>query len=141
MLGDWIKEQRERCELSQQEVADAIGVRQSYVSRLEKNKAQRPSPEVLSRLAATFGASVEDAYQAAGLISPPVEDLQALGRPDAELQELIASWQVAPPMIRRATLAVIQSWRRMQAEIDQRQGGTQPADDVDDEEPEQRARM
>ena len=40
-IGTRIREKREQWHMSQQEVADAIGISQSYISRLEKRIIRR----------------------------------------------------------------------------------------------------
>ncbi|MBE1299258.1 MAG: helix-turn-helix domain-containing protein [Alteromonadaceae bacterium] len=52
-FGDFLKKQREGKEWTQPQAADAIGIEQSYLSKLENNKAI-PSPEIFDKLMSAY---------------------------------------------------------------------------------------
>ncbi|NFG95988.1 helix-turn-helix transcriptional regulator [Clostridium sporogenes] len=60
MLGDSIKELREKNKLTLKELADKSGVGQSTINDIEKGKAQNPKAETLSKLANVFNISVDE---------------------------------------------------------------------------------
>jgi transcriptional regulator with XRE-family HTH domain len=137
-FGEWIKAERRRCGLTQKRLAELVGVGQGYISRLESGGADIPSAEVLRGLADAFGAPVERAYEVAGLIPPPVEELRALGRPDPELRYLLEKWPETPPLIRQALVAVVRSWRNDQAQIDELEARPDGAPSISEEKTEYR---
>jgi transcriptional regulator with XRE-family HTH domain len=56
MLAHRLRSARRAKDLCQTEVADKVGVKQGYISRLERGE-KKPSVELLSRLAALYGVS------------------------------------------------------------------------------------
>lgn len=54
------KEIREGRRITQQEVADAVGVHMNTIWRFENGQYQNPEPETVKRLAAFFGVLYED---------------------------------------------------------------------------------
>ncbi|HIG0357139.1 helix-turn-helix domain-containing protein [Clostridium sporogenes] len=60
ILGDSIKELREKNKLTLKELADKSGVGQSTINDIEKGKAQNPKAETLSKLANVFNISVDE---------------------------------------------------------------------------------
>src|SRR5690349_21201901 len=100
-FNEWLSDKLKTSGLTKQEVAGRVGVKQGYISRLRSGDATNPSPELLQKLAHLFGTSVDEAYAAAGILDPPIDDLQALRRPDPELRELLEAWPDAPPVLRR----------------------------------------
>lgn len=60
ILGDSIKELREKNKLTLKELADKSGVGQSTISDIETGKAKNPKAETLSKLASVFNISVDE---------------------------------------------------------------------------------
>jgi len=58
-LGNYIKQRRATLGQSQPELADVIGIEQSYLSKLENDKSI-PSNEIFRRLLSALNSSVED---------------------------------------------------------------------------------
>ncbi len=68
-FGAWLREQREARRLSQQALAEAIGVSSSLLSRVERGE-KNLSPEALTRLAAALGCAADKLMLKAGVLSP-----------------------------------------------------------------------
>lgn len=60
MVGQRLRKMREERGLSQEELASAAGVRQGNISRLERGKVASPGIDLLSKVAAGLGVSVEE---------------------------------------------------------------------------------
>ena len=66
-VGAFIREQRERADLSLRRLADRAGVSNPYLSQIERG-IRRPSAEILKRLSRALEVSAETLYTRAGLI-------------------------------------------------------------------------
>ena len=66
-IGVFIKEQRERANLSLRRLADRAGISNPYLSQIERG-IRRPSAEILKRLSRALEISAESLYTRAGLI-------------------------------------------------------------------------
>lgn len=66
-VGAFIREQRERANLSLRRLADRAGVSNPYLSQIERG-IRRPSAEILKRLSRALEVSAETLYTRAGLI-------------------------------------------------------------------------
>jgi len=60
-LGIWLKDLRDRRDLTLRDVAQRAGVDHAYISRLETGEKESPSDEVIDKLVAALGASRRDA--------------------------------------------------------------------------------
>jgi transcriptional regulator with XRE-family HTH domain len=76
-FGQWLREERTRRRLSQEELARDVGCTGSYISLLECAKPDRrsgvplrPSVEVVDAVAAALGVSRREARLAAGYVPP-----------------------------------------------------------------------
>ncbi|CAM2076419.1 MAG: HTH cro/C1-type domain-containing protein [uncultured Clostridium sp.] len=58
MLGDKIKKLRKDCKITQTELAEAVGLRQSAIGMIERNK-NGASPDKLKLIADFFGVTVD----------------------------------------------------------------------------------
>lgn len=81
-LGEYIREQRERANLSLRRLADRAGISNPYLSQIERG-IRKPSAEILKQLSRALQISAETMYSRAGLIeegsNPPtvVEAVEA----------------------------------------------------------------
>lgn len=81
-LGDFIRQQRERANLSLRRLADRAGISNPYLSQIERG-IRKPSAEILKALSRALQISAETMYSRAGLIeegtNPPtvVEAVEA----------------------------------------------------------------
>ena len=66
-VGSFIREQRERANLSLRRLADRAGVSNPYLSQIERG-IRNPSAEILKRLSRALEISAETLYSRAGLI-------------------------------------------------------------------------
>jgi transcriptional regulator with XRE-family HTH domain len=72
-LGTFIRQQRERANLSLRRLADSAGISNPYLSQIERG-IRKPSAEILSRLSRALEISANSLYSRAGLLD---EDLQS----------------------------------------------------------------
>jgi transcriptional regulator with XRE-family HTH domain len=77
-VGEFIRSQRERADLSLRRLAERAGVSNPYLSQVERG-LRKPSAEILKRLSRALQISAESLYSRAGLIEdgpvpPPVID-------------------------------------------------------------------
>ena len=63
-LGTRVRELRELAGLTQDELAEKIGVDRSYIAHIEHGRARQPSPDVLLALARALSTSAADLYMA-----------------------------------------------------------------------------
>jgi len=72
-LGQYIRQERERCGLTLRVLARQIGMHYSYISRVESGDYKQPSPEILQRIAHALGVEYSDLFALTGYRIP--EDL------------------------------------------------------------------
>jgi transcriptional regulator with XRE-family HTH domain len=66
-VGEFIRSQRERADLSLRRLAERAGVSNPYLSQVERG-LRRPSAEILKRISRALSISAESLYSRAGLI-------------------------------------------------------------------------
>ncbi|MFP3913732.1 MAG: helix-turn-helix domain-containing protein [Actinomycetota bacterium] len=66
-LGDYIRQQRQRANLSLRRLADRAGISNPYLSQIERG-IRRPSAQILKQLSRALSISAETMYSRAGLI-------------------------------------------------------------------------
>ena len=79
-LGEFIKAQRERANLSLRRLAEKAGISNPYLSQIERG-IRRPSAEILKSLSRALEISSNTLYRRAGLIDdelPPPTVLEAI---------------------------------------------------------------
>lgn len=67
-IGELVRHQREALGLSQTDLAARVGVKQNYVSRIERGEVALPQRALLERLGDVLGLTVADFYRAAGVL-------------------------------------------------------------------------
>jgi transcriptional regulator with XRE-family HTH domain len=77
-LGSFIRQQRERANLSLRRLADTAGISNPYLSQIERG-IRKPSAEILSRLSRALEISANSLYSMAGFLdettqSPTITD-------------------------------------------------------------------
>jgi len=82
-LGDFIRQQRERANLSLRRLAEKAGISNPYLSQIER-ELRRPSAEVLKNLSRALEISANSLYSRAGLIDeePPHTVFDAIDADD-----------------------------------------------------------
>ena len=66
-LGEFIRQQRERANLSLRRLADSAGISNPYLSQIERG-IRKPSAEILSRISRALEISANSLYSKAGLM-------------------------------------------------------------------------
>jgi transcriptional regulator with XRE-family HTH domain len=66
-LGEFIRQQRQRADLSLRRLADRAGISNPYLSQIERG-IRRPSAQILKQLSRALSISAETMYSQAGLI-------------------------------------------------------------------------
>ena len=69
-LGNRLRTERERLDLSIREVAERTGVNHSTIVRLEQGVIEAPAPDKLGRIAEVLGLSLADVYALADYSVP-----------------------------------------------------------------------
>ncbi len=69
-LGQELRAARKLKKLSLREVETATGISNPYLSQLENDKIQKPSPQFLGKLAALYDLDFQMVMEAAGYIAP-----------------------------------------------------------------------
>lgn len=93
-LGEFIRYQRERANLSLRRLADKAGISNPYLSQIERG-IRKPSAEILKSLSRALEISASSLYAKAGLIDedlPPAtvfEAIEADGRLDTEQKNVL----------------------------------------------------
>ena len=83
-LGEFIRTQRERANLSLRRLAENAGISNPYLSQIERG-IRKPSAEILKNLARALEISSNTLYSRAGLIDeemPPASVFEAIGADD-----------------------------------------------------------
>lgn len=79
-LGEFIRQQRERANLSLRRLADQAGISNPYLSQIERG-IRKPSAQILKNLSRALEISANSLYSKAGLIDedlPPVSVHEAI---------------------------------------------------------------
>ncbi|SRR5712692_6557943 len=95
-LGETLKFGREGNNWTLRDVEDATGVSNAYLSQLENDKIKKPSANVLYKLAAIYGITLDSLLEAAGIIENPLSKkpqsrivLGGIVITELEVQELV----------------------------------------------------
>ena len=83
-LGEFIRAQRERANLSLRRLAESAGISNPYLSQIERG-IRKPSAEILKNLARALEISSNTLYTRAGLIDeemPPPSVFEAIDNDD-----------------------------------------------------------
>jgi transcriptional regulator with XRE-family HTH domain len=93
-LGEFIRQQRERANLSLRRLADQAGISNPYLSQIERG-IRKPSAEILKSLSRALEISANSLYKKAGLLDeelPPASVFEAIDsddRLDAEQKKVL----------------------------------------------------
>jgi transcriptional regulator with XRE-family HTH domain len=82
-LGDFIRQQRERANLSLRRLADSAGISNPYLSQIERG-IRKPSAEILKRLSRALEVSANSMYSKAGLFDEEFDSPSVLDAIDAD---------------------------------------------------------
>lgn len=73
MIADLVRESREARGWTQTDLAEATGLRQTYISKIENGEIGLPRDHNIDKLARVFGLARADFYEAAGIQAPRLE--------------------------------------------------------------------
>lgn len=82
-LGEFIRQQRERANLSLRRLADTAGISNPYLSQIERG-IRKPSAEILKRLSRALEISANSMYSKAGLIDDDFDSPSVVDAVDAD---------------------------------------------------------
>ncbi len=82
-LGEFIRQQRERANLSLRRLAESAGISNPYLSQIERG-IRKPSAEILKRLSRALEISANSMYSKAGLIDEEFESPSVFEAIDAD---------------------------------------------------------
>ena len=95
-LGNRVRELRKALGLSQEKLAERIGVDRSYIAHIESGRTKMPSADVITALARALETTSEDLFRA--MVGPPPtteEDID-LEDPALNLQLKLAAKELSP---------------------------------------------
>jgi transcriptional regulator with XRE-family HTH domain len=69
-LSEYVRRERERCNLSLRELARRVGIQASYLHGLEAGRFRQPSPEVIQRIARALDIRYSDLFALTGYRIP-----------------------------------------------------------------------
>lgn len=100
MIGQLIVERRRVRGLSQAQLAEATGLNQTYISRVERGEVALPQRANLQKFGAALGIALPEFYRAAGVLEAAVDaDVpEGADGPDDPLLDVIA-WLRADPAL------------------------------------------
>jgi transcriptional regulator with XRE-family HTH domain len=87
-LGQTVKTRRRQEGLSQEELAKAIGISRNYLSQIERGQATNLSWQVMERLTAVLGLTIERSGTLEEIPSSLAEFAQTAGLPPDDVQML-----------------------------------------------------
>jgi len=93
-LGDFLRTKRQAANMTQQRLAELVGVDQAYIVRLERNQRRNPSGEVLQGIADALSVDVSDLLPYVG-VRPSLPEPQAYLRQYYGLTDQEARTQAA----------------------------------------------
>lgn len=67
-LSDYLREKRKEKDWSQRDLANASGISNAEISRIESGKRKTPSTDVLKAIAKALNTPVDEIFQQAGVI-------------------------------------------------------------------------
>lgn len=82
-VGEFIRLQRERADLSLRRLAERAGISNPYLSQVERG-LRKPSAEILKRISRALQISAESLYSKAGLIEEGPEPPQVIEAIEAD---------------------------------------------------------
>lgn len=77
-LGEYLQEKRKEKDMSQRDLANASGVSNAEISRIEAGTRKQPSPKTLRKIAEALNTPLEEVYQQAGIIEKGRQDIERI---------------------------------------------------------------
>ena len=91
-LGQAIRTIREQVGLSQKDLADAVGIDQSYMSMIESGQRSNPGTRIMARLSQALQVSIDDLAARAGYL-PPADEPDPLADQALRLFRQLPRWR------------------------------------------------
>jgi transcriptional regulator with XRE-family HTH domain len=82
-VGEFIRQQRERADLSLRRLAERAGISNPYLSQIERG-IRKPSAEILMRISRALEISAETLYSRAGLMESSLVSVSVLEAVEAD---------------------------------------------------------
>lgn len=98
-LGEFIRQQRERANLSLRRLADSAGISNPYLSQIERG-IRKPSVEILSRLSRALEISANSLYSKAGFLDEEMQSPTISEAIDADARLSLSQKKVLLDMYR-----------------------------------------
>ena len=105
-LGQAIRAIREQVGLSQKELADAVGIDQSYMSMIESGQRSNPGTRIMARLAQALQVSIDDLAARAGYLPPH-------GEPDPLSEQALRLFRQLPRWRQQDVVAQLELYLRL----------------------------
>ena len=91
-LGQAIRSVRQQAGMSQKELAEAVGIDQSYMSMIESGQRSNPGTRIIARLAQALQVSIDDLAARAGYL-PQREEPDPLADQAIRLFRQLPRWR------------------------------------------------
>ncbi len=107
-LGEAVRYYREQAGLTQEQLAERLGVTREAVRKIETSKTRRPGNDLLRKMEDVIGMSYRRALDLMGEVEPDDQDpldvllIQIAALPDPE--ERRRAWQTLDPRVRDAIM-------------------------------------
>jgi transcriptional regulator with XRE-family HTH domain len=125
-FGEEVRQERHRKRMSQEQLAEALGISREAVSKIERGDTKRPGPEILKGIEETLGLSRLRFYQLTSEVDlDREEDVGALLQYIAALpthEERMEAWRQLPVEVRDAITTLMQDVLRDAMQLLQGQG-------------------
>ncbi|MGH8924737.1 MAG: helix-turn-helix domain-containing protein [Acidimicrobiia bacterium] len=108
-VGEFIRSQRERADISLRRLAERAGISNPYLSQVERG-LRKPSAEILKRISRALSISAESLYSKAGLIEE--------GPETPTVVEAIAEDPVLTPRQKQVLLDLYRTLVSAESELD-----------------------
>lgn len=106
-FGSHLRDLRKARRLTQQQLANAVGVDFTYISKVENGRVDPPSESTIRKIADALGADAEELLANAGKVSPELRDAAASEPQLALLLRTIGRKPLTPDQYRRM-LAIVE---------------------------------
>lgn len=100
-FGSLLRDHRKRRRLTQQQLADAVGVDFTYISKVENGRVDPPSEATLQKIASVLEIDPEELLAHAGKVGPEIKTAAAAQPQLALLLRTIGRKQLTPEQYRR----------------------------------------
>lgn len=100
-FGSHLRDLRKARRLTQQQLADAVGIDFTYISKVENGRVDPPSEATIRKIADVLGADAEALLAQAGKVGPELKDAAASEPQLALLLRTIGRKPLTPDQYRR----------------------------------------